>query len=302
MGVQPVATGPSRFSLAGMAVDDVLAIDGIRLRAYSMGPRTARCLVFANALGLSAELLAPLMASLATTYRVITWDARLSPGPDGDPRNTSCTPEAFTADIGNILAHYDVAQAMALIGWCSGAEAALRFAQLEPRRLGALILFSPLIRGLGEVSEFSKRNQKIYERVLRRPEMAEVIARIMDPAHADLTGLQERNHTSDPEIARQIARPFASGPAILRHVVASHGLYQGPTATSFPLAGTEVPLLCLIGATDRVVDTSVAGTLVKAQSHVHAAVWEDPSGDHYLPCRPDRVEPVLRRFLQSHAI
>lgn len=259
----------------------VLTRDGVRLTTYATGSAHWPTLLFVNPLGLSVDLIAPLAALLGERYRFITWEARLSPGPHGNPLETNCDVSSYVEDIACVLDHFAIRCATGLLAWCSGCESALRFTHACPDRVASLVLISPLVRGCGVPSEFSRQNRAVYARVLRRPEIAADVARVLSPAAMDPEALKTKVRTQELEVAKQIMRPFTSADALLRQALAITQVYGDDSTPAIdPDLELQVPLLALSGLRDDVVDTEIAERLVRNQPR--ARIVRDSTGDHYM--------------------
>ena len=117
---------------------DLVARDGVKLRVLRTDlQRDQPTVMFVNAVGMASELAADLAGGLYRAgFNFVTWDLRGSPGPGLDRRD--CALASHAQDGVQILDELGVG-AVHVLGWCTGASAALFLAERLGDRMRALV-------------------------------------------------------------------------------------------------------------------------------------------------------------------
>jgi 3-oxoadipate enol-lactonase len=289
--------GREQMNTSEWEQQEVTAFDGIRLYVTATGPRASEAIIVANGYGMTTPVVAPIMRFLAHNHRVITWQPRVSPGPDGAPFKTECGPEAQVKDLERILDHYDVRRATAVLGWCSGASTALSFACRHAGRLHALALLNPFVPSVDdEPTAFGKYTRMIFSRVEGAPHLAPTFCRVL----AQSGGLQPNARTAAPAgadvqaLAMLVKEPFASPDALQRYAAAMNALLGAREALPHRL---DLPLLLTTGLCDAIVNPRIAMTLHARYPGSRLNV--DDTMDHYIPYRPSALWEAIAEFASA---
>ena len=274
--------------------DVVTTPEGVRLSSFAFGRADGPSVVFIMPVGLEARIVAPLANALGKTYRFITWETRLAPGADGALGETSCEVSSHLSDLEAVLDHYGLRGPVPLFSWCSSTQIALRFARERPERVASLIVVSPYLRGVIEESERRARNRKIYDRVVRRPGIADALVNEMQQTSALPDALMEEYQTTRLEIAEMVASPLLCAESLRRYASVMNALERiEPVDLAYQL---EKPMLVVTGLRDRLASPDIARGIAERQG---ARVLTDPDCDHYIPVTPHRVLGGIESFLRE---
>lgn len=135
-------------SLSGFSVnqffarDTLVTRDKVPLNVYTHGNhRPSDAVVIVNAFGMPVDFLVPLSRKVAETHNVITWESRGVPSRSGDNGDISCSLSEHALDMREIMDQAGVFRCH-VIGWCTGATVALRFASEFPDRVASVTLLN----------------------------------------------------------------------------------------------------------------------------------------------------------------
>ncbi|HET8662209.1 MAG TPA: alpha/beta hydrolase [Micromonosporaceae bacterium] len=117
---------------------DLVARDGVKLRVLRTDLHPDQpTVLFVNAVGMVSELATGLAGGFSQAgFNFVTWDLRGSPGPSLGRRD--CTLASHAQDAVQILDELGVG-AVHVLGWCTGASAALFLAERLGDRMRALV-------------------------------------------------------------------------------------------------------------------------------------------------------------------
>ena len=89
--------------------------------------------VLVNAIGIPAILWLPLAKRLAAPFKFFTWESRWVPNCNSTFDPERCAIGHHVEDLVSLLDANRI-EAVHIIGWCNGAQVALKFASLYPER------------------------------------------------------------------------------------------------------------------------------------------------------------------------
>lgn len=113
--------------------------DGITLCTYTAGNPAGPAVVFVNAIGIPAIIWLPLAKQLAAPFKLLTWDSRWVPNSHSTFDPERCAISHHVEDLVSLLDANRI-DAVHIIGWCNGAQIALKFASLYPERSLSLVI------------------------------------------------------------------------------------------------------------------------------------------------------------------
>jgi pimeloyl-ACP methyl ester carboxylesterase len=241
-------------------------------------------LVLVNALGQPQAAWLPLVERLARRHRVVVWEMRAEAG-DG-------LPVTFAEHAEDLRAILDAERAATchLVGWCTGARLAVRFARAHPGRVRTLAMLGGSFKHPGRARALDTRYEQHLEAMLRaiadQPALAERLRGVLAASAAgpvdldrlDAAALAERALTSTPAALEGAARhPFRDAAALVTYARQHLELWSyDELSTAGALA---VPVLGLSGEHDQIV---APAALRAALAHFASAHFELIEGaTHY---------------------
>lgn len=191
--------------------------------------------LFGHGFGGSARNFRPQARALASTHRVVLFDARGHARSDAPEPAAAYRPECFVADLGALLDAVDAERAV-LGGLSMGAGIALRFALDHPERVAGLVL-SAFPRAVDEP-----------EHVPWARGFADAIeARGLERAGAELIWGRFEDRTADLIRSGFLEHPPHALVNVLRELIA----VQPSPADMTGLSELAAPTLVIVGAEDR---------------------------------------------------
>jgi len=135
-------------SLSGFSVNQffernvLVTRDQVALNVYNHGNHSSsEAVVIVNAFGMPVDFLVPLSRKVAETHNVITWESRGVPSRSGEQGDISCSLGEHALDMCEVMDRAGVSRCH-VIGWCTGATVALRFASEFPERVASVALLN----------------------------------------------------------------------------------------------------------------------------------------------------------------
>lgn len=113
--------------------------DGIALCAYTGGNPAGPAVVLVNAIGIPAIIWLPLAKRLAAPFKFFTLESRWVPNCSNTFDPERCAIGHHVEDLISLL-DANRTEAVHIIGWCNGAQVALKFASLYPERSLSLVI------------------------------------------------------------------------------------------------------------------------------------------------------------------
>ena len=271
------------------------ANDGTQLVSYEAGSRERPTLVLCNAYGLDPDIWVPLAQALGGDVRLLTWT----------PRADANGPDVHAADLGCLLDQHGVTRAY-LAGYCTGADVALRFAELSPERvLGVASLGGALNAADASETPFQRNMRKLAYSAARGLSHARLYHQLLFGAgrsygalaaarlQSDEAMLASMVGTLDPELLHLTSAPFRDAETLHAYARTMQAHYEHCART--PLTALSVPTLFVVGLRDAVAHPD-ASTLVAARM-ADAQVIELPEGDHFALYNDPAVSLAVRDFV-----
>jgi pimeloyl-ACP methyl ester carboxylesterase len=279
-----------RHSIAGVAGFDY----------YAIGCGTPP-LVAINAIGQGTAIWLPLLERLSAKRRVIVWEMRQT-GSNGD----AITFSQHCDDLHAVL-QQEGGGACHLLGWCTGAKLAARYARTHPGAVASMVFLSGSFKHPGRPAEFDTAYERDLEIMLRaiarQPSFAERLRLVFTSStfgRADTAQLSEDEQAlraatgPSPHLEREIRRPFRDAPTLTAYA-RQHVEFWSHDETA-PAPQLNPPVLGIAGGQDRIV--SPAG-LRDALTHFSRAHYAQIAGaSHYClyEC-PGLVAGLIESFL-----
>lgn len=273
----------------GFRCERVRSFDGTSLETYVAGPAAGarKTIVLINAFGMDVLFLRPLIDQLSRSFRVVTWGSRGLPDMS-EPFPEACDVTAHARDLEAILDHYGASDAT-LVGWCTGAQVALRFAAMAPARATALVslhgAFSfPASVG---VTSFKRHIMYLMPRIAQGHEHARAYHGMLygaqaegsagDDARQDEARAAETMLSSDELLLNMTSAPFKNPEALYRYANLVMHLVREPEHAWTPFV--ECPVLVLSGERDSIAHPDESRELARRLKR--ATLRIDEGADHF---------------------
>lgn len=290
------------FSMAVME-----SFDGTPIRVFSAGDPSRPAVLLVNAIGMPAEFWSGFSRQLAKNWFVLTWETRGCPNVD-----LPCDLErhAFfdhVRDLLSVLDHFGV-EAATLIGWCSGAQVALRTAAAYPRRVSRVVSINGSFGGSGDVemTQFEAKLREVMPKIASDRRVAEIYYNVVhgNPGEGGAVPeeLSEKSREAsavltsvDPALLHLTSRPFETVESLFRYSrLISASLAEDVTQW---IGDVRAPVLLHTGKRDLTAHfectRKVAGQLAAATLQI------DDEGDHFSFYRENGVPSAVGIFIQE---
>jgi nucleoside-diphosphate-sugar epimerase/pimeloyl-ACP methyl ester carboxylesterase len=283
------------------------SFDGTQVKVFSAGDRSKPVAVLVNAIGMPVEFWSRFAKQLSDDFFVLTWETRACPNVDlsCDVKNHSFTHHVH--DMFAVLDRFEVDEA-SIVGWCSGAQIALKGASTHPERVRRVASVNGSFGGAAGVpmTVFEEKLREVMPKIAKDWRMAEIYFNVVygnrvagGVDHADL---HEKNEQAsavltsvDPALLHLTSRPFESVESLFR--------YSRMIAASLNedvsqwIGHVNAPVLLYTGKRD--VTAHPECTRWVAQRLRDASLMIDDDGDHFTfyeePSVCDRVRSFLRQ-------
>jgi nucleoside-diphosphate-sugar epimerase/pimeloyl-ACP methyl ester carboxylesterase len=275
----------------------VRSFDGTKLTSYSLNDSPQKqnnsAIVLVNAFGMDVDIWETLVYRLRSSYRVVTWDSRGVPGLTEPFDEARCDVTSHARDLNAVLDHHEI-QGAHFVGWCTGAQVALRFASLFPSKVLSFVSvngafsFSEDIR----ISEFKKNimylmpkiaasraHASAYHQALygNKTPLRQADREIQAAVDLDRSTVHEALLASRELMVNMTSAPFRTEESLYRYAHLGMHLVREPSH-----AWAEYltqPALILTGAHDTVALSDESEEL--ARRIPKATFVKAPTGDHF---------------------
>jgi len=257
----------------------IASFDGVAIRTYYSLPSAGReDIVIVLPLATKSSLIAPAIDRLSQDYNVITWESRLILEPNmamEDPESLSI--ESSIKDFVAILDYFRISSA-SVVGYCSGASAALHMVASNIGRVRRLALLNGayfMTNGECDLTQYEKDIMCLVPQIATSHHRASYIFRkfFRNGAAASKFGNQE--------FAGETYRPYGNADSLYRFGL---GLRNFMTSDSKDKA-REITVPALVTSSRRDDQTHYSSSiLIRSQLH-EAEFYMDNTGDHYEFCR-----------------
>jgi pimeloyl-ACP methyl ester carboxylesterase len=245
------------------------AVPGVPgLRYYAVGAGEVP-LVALNALGQTVTAWLPLLERLARRHRVLLCPMRTC-ADDG----RTVTFAEHCDDVRAVLAEEGV-DSCHLLGWCTGAKLAVRYARSHPADVRSLIFLAGSFKHPGRAAELDTRYERNLEAMLRavaqQPALADRLRGVLAQAaggspelqRLDAGALAQRALTGVPcALERDARHPFRDSAALLTYANQHLEFWSHDELGAQP--PLRVPALGLIGEHDPIVGAAALRLALEA--------------------------------------
>jgi pimeloyl-ACP methyl ester carboxylesterase len=272
------------------------------LRYYALGEGEVP-LVVLNALGQTVTAWLPLLERLARRHRVLLCPMRACAG-DGRP----ITFAEHCDDVRAVLAAEGV-DSCHLVGWCTGAKLAVRYARRYPADVRSLIFLAGSFKHPGRAAELDTRYERNLEAMLRavaqQPALADRLRGVLAQAAAgcheldrlDAGALAQRALTGVPGALEGDARhPFRDSAALLTYANQHLEFWSHDELGAQP--PLRVPALGLIGEHDPIV--GAAALRLALEAFAVSGFEVIPGATHYsFYERPRHLAGAIEQWVET---
>jgi len=281
--------------------------DGPLVCSYVGGSPANSAVVLINAIGMAVIFWLPLVRLLAPRFRIVTWESRWAPSPEGvfDPQR--CDLDHHLRDLLSLLDSNGVDRAH-IVGWCSGAQIALKFAAFFPERTRSLVLLNGAFNLPGNTSRtvFEKNLRQLMPKIARNAAYAELYSRIISESRFKLADRgvgqgKDGGQSSgwipcrNPELRHLTNGPFKTPELLYRYAnMVTRTFEESEHAWTGNIA---VPVLVVSSSNDQITRPETSRDIseqIKGATHV---MIED--GDHHGLHDDERVQHTVFDFLMS---
>lgn len=279
--------------------------DGIELRGFEWGPVTGVPVALINAFGMPSEFMRPLALDLVEAgHHVLTWESRAVPNlePGFTPENCGVLYHAH--DLSDLLRARKLSRA-AVVGWCSGAQVALRFTRLHPESVSRLVLVNGAysLWSSCDFLKFQHGMNSITPFCAESPENAAIVSAI---AMAQLKGAGENSDSSAQvasllsaiprELVHLTAGVFGDGERLYRYSNMEQQFLKEPEHSWAD--GVVVPTLVMTGDANVMANPESSKEIARRIRGSRLLVV--PGGNHYMHyLRGDARQPILQFLMET---
>lgn len=257
----------------GFKQDIVVAKDNVSLNAYTIGDLNKPTIVFCNAIGVSKDILLPLVNRLTNDYSIVTWDTRTlcSENEGGSEDNVDVSFPRLVNDIKDILDYYGIKKCL-LIGWCNGARLALKFASIHKDKVeGLLGLNGEYIIGK-KPAAYEKTNWQVMSYIAASRKNAESYFPVFNKPNA-----KEASQKTYNEHKQYIESSYSTITNLYKYAKIINEFTKEPICDQDFNLTSKVKMMS--GLDDEMVSLESTRELVK---HIHNAEHQEFKGiDHY---------------------
>jgi pimeloyl-ACP methyl ester carboxylesterase/enamine deaminase RidA (YjgF/YER057c/UK114 family) len=262
--------------------------------------------VLINAFGMTVELLEAIARELRDAYFVVSWDSRGIPSFAEAFPEDACDVTAHAKDLAAVLEHHGAAGAH-LVGWCTGAQVALRFRALWPARVTSLTSLSGAFSFPEAVgaTEFKRNIMYLMPRVAASRAHAAAYHRMLyghkAPARevaieaGDRARVEGALLSSDQLVTNLTSAPFKDPESLYRYARLVMHLVREPAHAWAD--GVTCPVLILSGAHDTVAHPEESRELARRIPHAELEIGE--GWDHFSLLHEPELARRVRRFLAA---
>lgn len=281
------------------------SFDRVGLTVYRHGRGGRSTVVLVNAIGMPVEFWTRFAKQLGADFDVITWESRgcpnLDPAFDDHPHRF----DHHTRDLLWIMDHFGVVRAQ-LVGWCSGAQIALKAARDCPERITGVASLNGSF-GLTQsfrMTTFETRLREIMPKIAADRRLAEIYFNIVygnrKADGVDVSQMDEKQQQAssilssvDPALMHLTSRPFESVGSLFRYASLLAASLQEETQDW--IGGVKVPVFVYSGEMDQTSHPDASRWL--ARSLDDSSLMIDESGDHFSFYRDDSVMRRVGEYL-----
>lgn len=285
----------SESPLESSASADVRASGGAILNATRIGRRDAPAVLLINAFGIPDAMLRALKSSLSSDRCVVSWESRGVPSERGNFSERHCGLDTQVDDALAVLEWAELDQ-VDVVGWCSGAQVALRLAAFHGERVRRLVLVNGTYRlpdGVVPQTDYYRDVRAVMTRVASSRSQATWWMKNL--AKSGLHAPGDLGATRSSELEQLINHPYRSAEALYRYAHLVARFYDEPDHAWAD--EVTAPTLVLTGTQDEVAHVDSSREV--AQRVCNSTLFELAGGDHYSLYDSATVLEQIARFIAA---
>ena len=277
------------------------APDGTSFCSYAFGGANLPTVVLINAIGMPVRLMAGLVRQLGGLFKILTWESRWAPSLEGvfDPQR--CDLNHHLLDLTTLLDFAGVNRAH-VVGWCNGAQLALKFASLFPQRARSLMLLNGTFNLPDNITRtaFEKNMRVLMPQIAANRSFAELYHRMTAAARFRPNGFQPQAGQSssfitcrNPALRHLTNAPFKTPELLYRYANMIKRCFDEPAVA--PDASLSMPVLVISGDEDQVSHPDTSREIARRINNASLTILE--GGDHHALHDDQRLPNMVLDFL-----
>jgi len=279
------------------------APDGTSYCSYTFGGANLPSVVLINAIGMPVRLMAGLVRQLGGLFKILTWESRWAPSPEGvfDPQR--CDLNHHLLDLTTLLDFAGVDRAH-VVGWCNGAQLALKFASLFPERARSIVLLNGTFNLPDNITRtaFEKNMRVLMPQIAANRNFAELYYRMTAAARFKPNGFQQAETAGqsssfitcrNPALRHLTNAPFKTPELLYRYANMVKRCFDEPAVA--PDANLLMPVLVISGDEDQVSHPDTSREITRRIKNASLTILE--GGDHHALHDDQRLQNMVLDFL-----
>lgn len=273
-------------------------INGVSINFFRGGTPGKPAVVLVNAIGMPIDFWTRLVATLGNDYAFYTWESRAVPSPFINDADGALAMADHLNDCQALLDTFGL-ERITLVGWCSGAQVATRFAAEHGEKVEKLVLLNGTynLQDPAYTTEFMKILTKMMGKVAKNRKYAAMYHRVNygarqkdlpddDPMGMDLD--------YDPALFHLTSFPFKNAESLYQYARLVTQLLAEHSDSW--LEKIACPTLVIGGKQD---DTAGVQVSERVATLIGCKYEELEDGDHYTLCYHPEVLEQIHSFLGS---
>jgi pimeloyl-ACP methyl ester carboxylesterase len=240
--------------------------------------------------------MAGLVRQLGGLFKILTWESRWAPSPEGvfDPQK--CDLNHHLLDLTTLLDFAGVDRAH-VVGWCTGAQLALKFASLFPERARSLVLLNGTFNLPDNITQtaFEKNLRVLMPEIVANRNFAELYYRMTAAARFRPNGFQQTagQLCRNPALRHLTNAPFKTPELLYRYANMVKRCFDEPAIA--PAANFSMPVLVISGNEDEVSHPDTSREIARRIKNASLTILE--GGDHHALHDDQRLQNMVLDFL-----
>lgn len=280
--------------------------DGIALSAYTGGNPVGPAVVLVNALGIPALIWLPLAKRLAAPFRFLTWESRWVPNADGTFDPERCAIGHHVEDLISLL-DANCVEAAHIIGWCNGAQVALKFASLHPERSLSLVIANGAFNLPQSVprTHYEKTVRASMSEIATSMRSAELFHRLITGSRPEFDGEADPGQRAgqtfslpacvNPALRNIINAPFRTPELLYRYAHMISQSFREPEHAW--TIGITAPTMIIASSNDQIASVEAAREIAGRIKGAQLVILE---GDNHHGIYDDAgIQNIILHFLEN---